>query len=326
MKNFSKIRLLKIWELLKAESDEERPLTTNEIISALKKDGITCDRRTLYDDICTLTDNGYDIQTRRGVANEYCVLDRSFDVPELHILMDAVQAAGFITEKKTAELVNKIANLAGSYRAQLLKRNVVKFNTTKHRNEVIYYSVDAICAAIAGGKKVSFKYFDYNADGERVYRKNGATYTVNPLATVFVQDNYYLVCYDDKHGNAVNYRIDRMDKVETCEQDVVKSKISENFDVSEHRRQTFSMYRGEAAVVSFEADDSLTDAIFDKFGETVSVKNAGCNKISFSAEVQLSPTFFAWCCGFGNRLKIISPEHVAQEYKDYLSQILSVYA
>lgn len=188
--NFTKIKLLKLWEILSQDSDEDHPLSTKRILEKLKCQGIECDRKTLYEDIRLLNEYGYEVLCEKGQhSNRYCVVDRSFDVPELHILMDAVQAAGFITEKKTAELVNKIASLGGSNRAEVLKTNLVHFNTTKHSNENIYYSVNEIGEAILSEKKLSFLYFDYNEKRERVFRKEGSRYVVNPVATVFFNDN-----------------------------------------------------------------------------------------------------------------------------------------
>lgn len=120
-----RIKYVKILEMLRQESDEDRPLTTTYIIKKLKERGINIDRRTLYDDIKTLNDNGYEILCNRSRQNEYYIVDRQFDVPELRILMDAVQAASFIPENKTVELQDKIANLAGSYRKDLLIRDNV---------------------------------------------------------------------------------------------------------------------------------------------------------------------------------------------------------
>ena len=147
--NFSKIKLLKIWEMLKQDTDEQHPLTTNQIIEKLRSVGIECDRKTLYQDIKTLNAYGYEIIQRRGQHNNsYYVVDRNFDVPELRILIDAVQAASFITQKKTAEFIDKISALGGSNRAEILKKNIVEFNTAKHTNENIYYSIDKIDEAI----------------------------------------------------------------------------------------------------------------------------------------------------------------------------------
>ena len=158
-----RIRLVKILEILRQETDEDNPMPTNTLIKKLAEQGIECDRRTLYRDIQVLNDYGYEVLRTRAISNEYYIVDRSFDIPELRILLDAVQAASFITPKKTEVLIDKIADLAGSHRAEVLKKNIMRFNITKHTNEAIYYNVNEIERAIMEGKKVSFFYFDYNA-------------------------------------------------------------------------------------------------------------------------------------------------------------------
>ena len=148
------IKLLKLWELLCQETDEDHPMGTPTIIKRLGEMGIKCDRRTLYTDIEALNEHGYEVFCVRRASNEYYVLDREFDVTELRILMDAVEASNFITEKKTKEFVGKIASLAGSRRAEVLKRNVVAFNSAKSTNEHIYYIVNEIANAINEKKKI----------------------------------------------------------------------------------------------------------------------------------------------------------------------------
>lgn len=238
--NFSKIKLLKIWEILKQESDENRPLTTGQIIKRLADSGITCDRRTLYADIATLNSFGYEVVTQKGQhSNSYYIVDRSFDIPELRILIDAVQAASFISPKKTEELTGKIAALGGSYRADILKKNIVEFNTTKHNNEHIYYSVNAIEDAILSGKKIKFQYFDLTENQERKFRKNGEKYLVNPVAMVFSNDNYYLIGYHDNHDGVTTYRIDRMLNAEISEESINDKAKPIGLNVSKHRKQSF---------------------------------------------------------------------------------------
>lgn len=323
--NVKRVRLLRIWEILKQESDEDHPMSSLVLLSKLKEGGIECDRRTLYSDIKVLNDFGYEILCNRSTTNEYFVVDRDFDIPEIHILMDAVQAASFITEKKTEELVDKIARLAGSQRAEVLKQNIVNFNSTKGTNEGIYYSVSEIASAINTHKKVKFVYFDYNDQHKRVYRKDGLFYLVNPVATVFADDKYYLVCYDDKHGNLASYRVDRMENVAMTEEEITETEESKRFDVIRHRKQLFGMYVGETERVGFEADRSILDPIFDRFGDSIKIASAGVEKIHFWAEVQLSPMFFSWCCTFGKKLKIISPQRIADQYVEFLSDSINSY-
>ena len=324
----NKIKLLKLWELLSQQTDSEHPMGTPEILEKLKEMGIECDRRTLYDDIKTLNAYGYEVECTRGASNEYSVDNGAFDVTELRILMDAVQASTFITEKKTEEFVDKIARLAGSRRAEVLKQNIVAFNTTKNTNEHIYYAVNEIATAINEQRKIEFTNFKYNAKHERVYKcdETGATkiYKVNPYATVFSDDKYYLVCYDDKHKTMSHYRVDRMERVRVLDEEITPCDAVRKFDIQSHKKQVFSMFTGEKRKVTIEADLSMIDVIFDKFG---SVKlNEKDDKVSFDAEVQVSPTFIAWCCSFGNRLRVVSPPTVVHEVKEYALELYYLYS
>ena len=126
--NCQKIKLLKLYELLCQETDEQHPLTTMNIVDRLAQMGISCERRTVAKDMAILNEQGYEVMARWvGKEKAYYVEDRSFSVPELKVLIDAVQAASFITGKKTEELVDKIASLGGSHRAEILKSNMVCF-------------------------------------------------------------------------------------------------------------------------------------------------------------------------------------------------------
>jgi predicted DNA-binding transcriptional regulator YafY len=327
--NVKRIRLLKIWEILRQETDEDHPMTTPALLNKLAGYGIVCDRRTLYSDINVLNDFGYEILKTRAIANEYYVVDRTFDIPEVQILMDAVQSAGFITKKKTDQLVDKIAQLAGSQRAEVLKQNIVAFSTPKSTNESIFYIVNELSTAINNHKKISFNYFDYDTKHRRVYRESDGEikiYVVNPLATVFADDKYYMFCYDDKHGNVVQYRVDRMDNVAVLDEDITENKQVESLDIGRHKRQMFSMYGGEATRVSFVAAKWLIDLIYDKFGEDVQINEYDEKSVIFNAEVQVSPTFFAWCCSFGDDLKLIAPKHVLEELKEYIGKLSMLYS
>ncbi len=329
--NSRKIKLLKIWEILNRDTDENNPMSTPVLIEKLSECGIEVDRKILYSDIKLLNDFGYEVMCHRSSSNEYYVADRKFDIPEIHILMDAVKAAGFITEKKTDELVNKIAQLAGSQRAEVLTRNVVEFNTTKSVNENIYYSVYEIATAIEKEKKITFTYFDYDTKRRKVYRKKKSDpsqnrkYTVNPLATVFSNDNYYLICYDDWFGNLSHYRVDRMDEVTMRDIPITEEAESKKADIVKHKQQLFGMFGGEAEKVSFEADKGLLDVVFDFFKSNLCVSETADNKIVFTADVQVSKPFIAWCCSFGTGMKITAPQSVVITVKEYLSETLGQY-
>lgn len=328
----SRIKYLKIWDILRRETDEDHPMSTATLIAKLAECGIACDRRTLYRNIEELNENGYEILSNRGRSNEYFVVDRSFDLPELQILMDAVQAASFITEKKTPVLIDKIAQLAGAQRAEVLKNNIVQFGTVKGTNENIYYSVNEIAQAITQKRKVGFYYFDYDVKHQRQYRMRMSVpgekrwYIVNPVATVFKDDKYYLFCYNDYHGKMAQYRVDKMDEVRMLDEKITPSKESADFDLSKHQRSLMSMFGGETERVTFVGSVGVLDAVYDKFGDGIKIREKGDDKIEFSVEVQISNPFLSWVCGFGETLKVIAPQPVVNRIKEHIQQALKNYS
>lgn len=319
--NYRKVKLLKLVELLNQHTDEQNPMTTSQIGAAMGEMGIPCDRRIIKRDVDSLNDLGYEVMvTTVGHENAYYVSDRSFSVPELKILIDAVHASSFITAKKSEELIKKIAALAGSHRAEVLKRNMVCFNTRKHSNEKILYSIDTLEEAILTQKKVIFLYFDLDENGERIYRRDGHHYVVEPVALVFNEDNYYLMCYSSRHDSTSNYRIDRMDGVKIIEEPCCERAISLRDEVAAYTEQAFKMFRGNPEDVVLEFNRSLIGSVYDKFGESVKMMPSGENKIIATVKVQISPTFWGWLFQFGRDMRVISPANVVEEYQLRKSQ------
>ena len=303
--NCQKIKLLALMEMLRQETDEKHPLTTSKICERLNDRKISCDRRTLGKDIALLCEFGFEVMSNFvGHEKAYYIEDRNFNIPELKILIDAVQAASFITEKKTAQLIDKIAHLGGSHCAEILKRNIICFNTRKHSNESIFYNVGFLEQAIWERKKVSFLYFDLDENAKKVYRKNQERYIVDPVALVYSEDNYYLMSYSAKYDNICNYRVDRMNAVEIADEPVSDKAIIKESDVSQYTKQVFKMYGGQMEEMVLRFDNSLIGAVYDKFGEGTKMTRVDENTCKAAVKVQISPTFEGWVYQFGNKLRV----------------------
>lgn len=320
--NSQKIKLLKLMELLRQETDEQHPMAATVVCQKLNDMEVACDRRTLTRDIQALNDYGYEVMTTM-ISHEkaYYVEDRSFSVPELKILIDAVQAASFVTEKKTAELIEKIANLGGSHSAEILQSNMVCFNTRKHRNESIYYNVAYLEDAIEQNKKVIFRYYDLDANGQKVYRRDGHHYVVEPIGLVFNEDNYYLMVYSARHDNTANYRIDRMDSVEIVEEDICKKALELRQSVAGYTEQAFKMYGGQPVQITLQFSNKLIGAVYDRFGEGTKMIPIGDEDCAATVMVQISPTFWGWIFQFGKLMRIISPDGIIEQYKEKIRAI-----
>lgn len=327
--NMQKIKLLKLYELLHRETDEDHPISRAALCKRLNEMGISSNVRTLSRDIEVLNSNGFEIMNfLKDREKFYYVPEHELTIPEIKILIDALQAASFITEKKTADLVEKIAALGGSHRAKLLKENMVLFNTRKHTNETIFYTVDRIEDAIIRKKKITFHYFHLNAQAERDYVMSDTgerkQYVVEPVALVFNEDNYYLMAYSSKHpGTTASYRIDRMEHVEVVEDSTLSgAAIAQIDEVSAFTKQVFKMFSGKSEDIVLQFGKELVGAVFDKFGENTSMTTISETLCAATVHVQVSPTFFGWLAQFGNKIRIISPEDVDTLYKQHIRSII----
>ncbi len=323
-----KLKLLKLYEFLYRETDEDHPVSRNELCCRLNEMGIECNVRTLSRDIRLIRDNGYEIMImRKGREIFYYVADQDLSVPEIKILLDAVQAACFITEKKTAQLVDKIAAMSGSHKAEILKTNMILFNTRKHTNEKIFYTIDCIEHAIIHRKKITFHYFHLDEKAKRCYRTDAAgrkkLYCVEPVALIFHEDNYYLMAYSSRHPESTaNYRIDRMDSVQLDSTGAISPEAAAKIEgVASYTGKVFKMFGGQEAVVELQFERSLIGPVFDKFGEQTLIYKVDDIFCRTSVSVQISPTFFGWLAQFGRRIRILSPEDVIDRYKEHIRSI-----
>lgn len=316
-----KVKLLLINQMLKEETDLEHPLTSDSIIKKLKTYNVNVDLKDLTESIKLLNEYGFEVKSINqpdGIA--YYVEDNSFETSELKILIDAVQAAGFITESKTHALVNKISALGGKHRAELIKRRVAVSRGLKHTNDSVFDAVEVIEEALASNKQCSFLYFDYDGEGNRVYRKNKSRYLVNPLTLIFSEDNYYLLGYHDKYGNVSTYRVDKMAQVQKEESDISKNNELLNFDINDYRKQAFSMFHGDTTEVSLLCEEQAIDAVVDRFGERVNMLKLPNGKLRVKVKVKISPAFFGWLATGGGSIKIFAPEEVKKKYYEHLSK------
>lgn len=311
----NKLRLVVLIDTLRKETDAEHPISITDIVCRIKAAGIPCDRRTVPGDIKMLRENGYKISDmKRGREHCYFYDDRDFSSSELRVLCDSVRAATFISEKKSKELISKILSLECS--AKEVGPEPICFNVRKHSNEDVFTSIEVIVSAIKSRKRISFYYFDINLRKQRKYRKNKKRYNENPLAIVFHEDCYYAVCYSSKYHNIVNYRIDRMEQVEREDDSVCAEALSHRADIDHLTEQSFKMYLGELASVTLQFPESLIGAVFDKFGESLTVRKTADDTYQTIVKVQISPVFYGWVFQFSGRMRILSPRRIADEYNE----------
>lgn len=318
----SKEKLLRLIDIFEKKSDEEHFLSSQDIIAYLAEYGITVERKTIYSDIETLREYGYDICLNTLGKRGYYLASRKFEEAELMLLADTVAASKFMTEKKSGELIGKISSLASEYQSDRISRSITVKNRIKSMNESIYYSIDAVHQAIVQKKKIAFKYISYISENEKVFRHDGKVYVVSPYQLICDNENYYLIAgYEGHEEPLTTFRTDKMSGVEMLDEDIDETK--EN--IPKYVKSLFGMYSGDVRQLTMEFDNSLISVVYDRFGRDIHILSKNESTFTVSVEAALSPVFFGWLCQFGAKVKIISPDDVADMYIGQLKEILERY-
>lgn len=317
-----KQKLLYLIEYLKKNTDDTHVVSTAQIIDYMASNGIKVERKTVYADIDTLCEYGYDVIRVGGKSGGYFLGERDFELAEVKLLVDLVQSSKFITTSKSRELIRKLEKEVSRYDAGKLHRQVVVADRNKTSNENIYYSVDVIYEAIAHNVKVKYQYFEWDEKKQQRLRKNGDYYTVSPWLLTWEDENYYLMAYDDEAGILKHYRVDKMLHIELTDEVRAGEAEFANVDVASFSKKTFGMFAGEERTLQLVADASMTGVLVDRFGRDVPIRRLDEKHVLVRANVAVSPHFYGWLAGFAGKISIYGPADVKESYREYIKELL----
>ena len=318
-----KLKLLYIMQMLKENTDENHAMSANDIISALAKQGISAERKSIYDDIERLKLFGCDILSRRSEPKGYYLASRDFEIAELKLLVDAVQSSKFITEKKSNQLIHKIEQLASHHEAQTLQRQVVVSNRIKTMNESIFYNIDKLHSAISSDVKITFKYCSWTLAKKLEPKKDGANYTVSPYILVWDDENYYLIAFDHDAGEIRHYRVDKMDSlVQTDLPREGKQLFDDRFDAAAYSRKVFGMFSGEEKTVKLKCLNRFIGVMLDRFGSSLRLFPADNEHFYLDVDVVVSPQFFSWVFSLEGDVRIVNPPEVCEAFEKQIHQFI----
>lgn len=321
-----KQKILVLLDLFKSKTDEEHGVTTSDIIDYLAEHGIKAERKTVYADLNTLKEYGYEISKEKKDGNYYyTLLDRDFQLPELKLLVDAVQASKFISAKKSSELIKKIENLASVYQAKQLQRQVFVSNRIKTNYENVYYNVDELNLAINENRKIKFDYYEWNLSKEMVLRKNGHKNDISPWSLAWDDENYYLVAFDGNSGIIKHYRVDKMRKIEILDEARDGREEFEEFDAAKYAKKVFGMFTGDEQRVKIQFANKLIGVVIDRFGQDIMIIPKGVDQFVVNVNVKVSNMFLGWIIGLGDGAIILEPESVVDEVKQITERLKEQY-
>ena len=303
--NIMKKRLLMLIKLLQDHTDEDHPVSTRDIMAYYKENGMSSDRKTLDADIKLLQEQGFDLIKIKSSPNKYYIASREFELPELKLLIDAVQSSRFITEKKSRELSKKLAGLASAEQAKELDRHTGVNGRAKSTNEQQLYTVDTITKAINEKKKIRYQYQEYDGKKRKILRNDGEVYVLSPYMLYWNEDFYYVVGYSDKRECITAFRVDRIVNIEITDAKAVKK--PKGFKVSDYSSSIFGMYSGPEAEVELECRNDLMKYIIDRFGEKIKVRPTENGTFLTTVTVELSPVFYGWLFQFSGKIRVVKP-------------------
>ena len=320
-----KLKLLVLLRFLQRQSDERHPVTVAQMIAELARYDIAAERKSIYDDLELLRSFGADVIQLRGRSPGYYLGEREFELPELKLLVDSIQSSKFITQRKTLSLIRKLEGLCSVYDAQMLERQVYVRGRVKSMNESVYYNVDAISDAISRDRALSFRYFEFTVSGERHYRRGGGQYILSPYALIWDDENYYMLAWDDEEGRFKHFRVDKMSHIAAREEPRAGAEAFRQLDMSGYSKQVFGMFAGSPVPVRMRFASHLAGAVLDRFGKDTILFPEGEEAFTCTAEVAVSPQFFAWIFGFGAEAEILSPAGVRAEAAAQAREIAGLY-
>lgn len=321
-----KLKLLYLIDMLKLHSNEEHPMPMSEILSRLEAEGIKAERKSIYDDIAQLKDYGYDIECFKSKTNGgYYMASQDFELAELKLLVDSIQASKFVTAKKSKDLIAKLSALTDEYSAKQLKRQVYVANRVKASNEAIFYAVDAIHRAMQENCNIEFQYYNWTIEKKLVPRREGQVYEVSPWMLSYQDEEYYLVAYDPLEEKVKHFRVDKIMNVSISKKKRSGHEIFEKTDVADYSRKTFSMYSGKQQSVTVCFDNKLIGVVLDRFGKDVDLRVRDENHFSARINIEVSQTFFGWLTTLGDGAYIMAPEEVRTSFADHLNRTLVHY-
>ena len=318
-----KLKIFYILDYLEAHSNEKNPVRASELIAMLdRQHDIRCDRKTVYSDIAALQQYGVDIVSIPGKNGGYYIASRNFELPELKLLIDAVQSSRYLTEKKSRELIEKLCSQCNEQDAKLMRRTVLVSGRVKSMNETIYYNVDAIQEAIAQNKQITFRYFDWDFGAKRKYRDK--EYLASPYGLCQDHENCYLLAFSSRYG-VTSYRVDRMTDIQLTDESRIPCPELTGKALHEHANRLFQMYSGDALDVKMRFHRSLLNVVIDRFGKNTMLIPDGEEYFNFTVKVAISPMFLSWVIGFGAKAKILYPQSVVDACKKLCLDAMSQY-
>ena len=321
-----KFKFTYLMKIMAEKTDDEHSLTMPQILEELEKYEVSAERKSIYEDFKDMSNFGIEvIKEQKGRETFYHIAGREFELAEVKLLIDAVQSAKFITQKKSKSLISKVKNFVSEHQAKQLQRQIVINDRVKTMNESVYYNVDDIHTAINQNRKIKFKYYKWDIDKKLVERHGGSYFFVSPWALLWDDENYYMIAFDDWDNKIKHYRVDKMMYIEVGNDERAGKEEFKNFDMAKYSKATFGMYHGEKTKVCIKFANHMCGVFIDRFGKDTLFRKIDEKHSELIADINVSPQFFGWIFSLGNDVEIVSPKEVVNELREDTKKFIMKY-
>ena len=308
-----------LWE----RTDENHPLTVQELGDLLAEHGIRAERKSIYADLEALFDAGLDVRNRKGRHPGWYIGTRPFRLSELKLLADAVESCPFLTRRRGGELLRKLGGLCSLWQAEQLRRPVCLAGRVRTMDESAYYSLDRLHAAIGAERAVTFRMFLYNREKGKEFRQGGRRYTVSPWAILRDGDFFYLVGYDHARRTLRRFRVDQMEGLAVTCLERQGEDLFRTWDPEAHEKKPFGLSGGREGEITLRCENRLAGAVLDRLGLETSLEPDGANHFTAVFPAVVNAAFFGWLLGLGPGVELRAPDWAAEAYRARLAEALA---
>ena len=342
-----KYKSLLVWQVLLKRTDEEHPLSVDDIQDHLRMYGVETERRSIYRDIKDLkalleTDYNADIEDRERLGYEigytrkqpsgFMVTQRPYSFDDVMLLAECINSAKFISEGQAENLREMLGSFCSEKQEERLLDEVYNIDRVKTPNKEVIYTLSTLNEAIKNKHKIGFNYLKYTIQDrkQQTARRKGKQYVVSPYTLLINDGNYYVLSYDARWKTMIPYRVDRMSNVEELDEAREGYEEYQKIDVRTYTRRVFGMFGGQRERVIIRFTNDMLDTVVDRFGpggedNTVYYRPEGKSHFVLSADIDISNQFFSWVCGFHKKAVIMGPPVVVEQFKSFLSDISRYY-
>lgn len=328
MVDFEKNRVLALYKILIKNTDEQHPISMQDILTYMDSGGYSCSEDSVLRYIKQLRNElGVDVISSRGRNARYFIGNRLLEKEELKLIIDSINASNFIEKSIATKMIDKLKSTMSIYDSEELDRSVLGVNIAKAENKKILYNVNIIQEALAKGVQISFDYMGWDKH-KKLVKKSERRYNMNPWALIWANDRYYLYGYDVKKTGDVfgerNYRVDKLDNIQLSDMPRKGKKQYRSFNANTYVSRRMGMFSGKEQAITVRIPEDLVGAFIDQFGKRITISEESEDVLLVTFHAVPSVILLGWLAGL-KVAEVVEPQNVREDIIKLLQDNMNLY-